>query len=238
MSHILPIFKKELRSYFNSPIAYIFLTVFLVLSSWLFFRTYFLVNQASMRVFFDLLPWIFLFLVPALTMRLWAEEKKAGTIEVLMTLPIKDYEVVLGKFLASWVFLLIALVLTFILPIIVSATGDPDIGVIMASYIGSLLIGGAFLSIGLYISSLTNNQIIAFIISVAMAFLALIVGSNFVTYSVPSFIAAIFEYLGMANHFDSISRGVIDSRDLMYYLSIIVIFLYLNVRALQARRWK
>lgn len=237
MRHIYALFKKELKTYFNSPIAYIFITVFLILTSWLFFRGFFLENQATMRSFFGLLPWIFLFLVPAVTMRLWAEEKKMGTLEVLMTLPVKDGQAVVGKFLASFCFLAITLALSFVLPVIVAFLGKPDGGIIIGSYIGALLLAGAYLAVGLYISSLTDNQIVAFIIAVAVSFCFLIIGENFVVYALPSFVTPLFQYLGFARHFDSIARGVLDSRDLIFYFSIIGFFLFLNTRSLLKRKW-
>ncbi|MBI2463348.1 ABC transporter permease [Candidatus Peregrinibacteria bacterium] len=235
---MLALIKKELRSYFNSPIAYIFITVFLVLTGWLFFRSFFIANQASMRDWFSLLPWIFLFLIPAVTMRLWAEEKKLGTFEVLMTLPVKDFEVVLGKFLASFIFLAIALVLTLPIPLIISFLGSPDKGVIFAQYLSALLLGGAYLAIGLFVSSATSNQIIAFILAVSISFFFLIIGEPIVLYVIPSLIAPLFQYLGLGAHFESMGRGVIDSRDFLYYLSMIFLFLFLNMKNIESRKWK
>ena len=237
MHHIYALFKKELKTYFNSPIAYIFITVFLILTNWLFLRTFFIENQATMRGYFGLLPWIFLFLVPAVTMRLWAEEKKMGTLEVLMTLPIKDWQAVLGKFLASFCFLAITLALSLTMPIIVAILGEPDVGIIIGSYIGALLLGGAYLAIGLYISSLTDNQIVAFIIAIAVSFFFLIIGENLVVFTLPGFLTPLFQYLGLARHFDSIARGVLDSRDLIYYFSVIGFFLFLNTRSLLRHKW-
>lgn len=235
---MLALIKKELRSYFNSPIAYIFITVFLVLTGWLFFRTFFIANQASMRDYFTILPWIFLFLIPAVTMRLWAEEKKLGTFEVLMTLPVKDYEVVLGKFIASFLFLAITLLLTLPIPLIVLFLGSPDKGVIFAQYLSALLFGGAYLAIGLFVSSMTSNQIIAFIFAVSISFFFLIIGEPIVLFVIPNALAPIFQYLGLGVHFESMGRGVIDSRDLLYYLSIIFLFLFLNMRNIESRKWK
>ena len=236
MNNIYTIFKRELKGYFNSAIAYICITVFLVLVNWLFFRVFFIEGQANLRNFFGLIPWIFLFFVPAITMRLWAEEKKLGTFEILMTLPVKDYEVVLGKFLASYLFLLLALALTIGIPITAAYLGNPDWGPIIGGYLGLLLMGGVYLAIGLFCSSLTLNQIVAFIISIAVCFALFIMGENIVLFSLPDFLVPSFEYLGLANHFTSISRGVIDSRDIIYYLSVIYFFLYLNVRALESRK--
>jgi len=238
MHNFYAIFKKEFKSYFNLPIAYIFITLFLVLANGLFLRMFFLDDQASMRRFFGLMPWIFLLFVPAVTMRLWAEEKKLGTMEMLMTLPVKEYEVVLAKFFASFGFLILSVALSFPLIITVAALGDPDGGPIMGSYLGVILMGGAYLAIGIFISSMTENQIIAFIISIVAIFALIIIGQDIVLFSVPKFFVPIFSYLSLSAHFDSISRGVVDSRDLVYYFSMIGFFLFLNVRKLETGKWK
>jgi ABC-2 type transport system permease protein len=238
MKNILTIFFKELRSYFNSPVAYIFIITFLLFSSWLFFRTFFLAGQAHMRPLFGILPWLFLILAPAITMRAWAEEKKMGTMEVLMTLPLKEFEVVLGKFFSSFIFMIITVVLTFPLALTIYIMGDPDTGAILGGYLGACLMGGAYLAIGLFISSLTNNQIVAFIVSIVTCFAFLIIGEDFVLMSTPSMIVPLFTYLGLGAHFESISRGVIDSRDIIYYLSVIGFFLFLNTLAIESRKWK
>ena len=241
MSKVATVFRKEFRQYFDSPIAYIFITVFLVINSWLFFRMFFLVNQASVRPLFTFIPWIFLFFVPAITMRLWAEEKKSGTMEVLMTFPLKDWEVVLGKYFASLTFLVIALLLTFSLPITTWIAAEKgvsmEIGPILTSYLGAILLGGAFLAIGIWVSSLTENQIIAFIIAVAVSFILMIAGERIVTMYVPSALVGFVEYLGLNRHFNSIARGVIDTRDLIYYFSVIGFFLYMTVRSVESRKW-
>jgi ABC-2 type transport system permease protein len=238
MRNMLTIFQKEFKSYFNSPIAYIFIITFLLFSSWLFFRTFFLIGQAHMRPLFGILPWLFLILAPAITMRAWAEEKKMGTMEVLMTLPLKDYEIVLGKFLASFIFLIIAVLLTFPLALTIYFLGKPDNGTIIGGYLGACLMGGAYLAIGLFISSLTQNQIIAFIVSIVVCFAFLIIGEDIVLMSAPAILSPVFTYLGLGAHFESISRGVIDSRDLLYYSSVIGFFLFLNTLAIESRKWK
>ena len=238
MRNALAIFQKEFKSYFISPIAYIFIITFILFSSWLFFRTFFLIGQAHLRPLFGILPWLFLILAPAITMRAWAEEKKLGTMEILMTLPIKDHEVVLGKFFASFLFIITAVLLTFPLPLTVYILGEPDTGTIVGGYLGACLMGGAYLAIGLFISSLTKNQIVAFIISIIICFALLIIGEDFVLMSTPSMIAPIFTYLGLGAHFESISRGVIDSRDLIYYFSVIGFFLFLNTLVIESRKWK
>ncbi|MCE2401128.1 ABC transporter permease subunit [Candidatus Poribacteria bacterium] len=238
MQNINAIFKKEFRSYFNSPIAYIFITFFLGISSWLFFQTFFLANQAEIREFFGLMPWIFLFFIPAVTMKLWAEEKKLGTAEILMTLPIRDYEVVLGKFLASFGLLAVTALFSLGLPFSVIYLGDPDGGTIVCGYIGLLLMGGAYLAIGLFASTLTENQIIAFILGITICFVLLIIGTDYVLFSTPNWLFPIFSYLGLGAHYSSILRGVIDSRDIIYYLSIIGFFLYLSTLLVESRKWR
>ena len=238
MTNIAAIFKKEFRSYFNSPIAYIFITFFLGLSSWLFFRGFFFGNQAEMRGFFGFMPWIFLFFIPAVTMKLWAEEKKIGTIEILMTLPIRDYEVVLGKFFASFALLFVTILLSLVIPLSVMYFGDPDGGIIIAGYIGLLLMGAAYLSIGLCASTLTENQIIAFILGIFTCFVLLIIGEDIVLFNTPDWLFPIFNYLGLGSHYSSILRGVLDSRDIIYYLSVIGFFLYLSTLAVESRKWR
>ncbi len=238
MSDIISIFKKEFRSYFDSPIAYIFMTVFLVLTGWLFYKQFFLSNQASMRFFFNWLPIMFLIFVPAATMRLWSEEKKLGTMELLMTLPLKDTDVVTGKFLASFAFLSLTILLSFPLVISVVKLGNPDFGPIIGGYLGAILMGGAYISIGMFASSLTENQIVAFILGVIFCFILFIIGEDLVLMAAPAFLVPIFSYLGLGSHFTSIGRGVIDSRDIIYYGSMIMFFLFLNVRALESRKWK
>ena len=238
MRNILTIFQKEFKSYFNSPIAYIFIITFLLFSSWLFFRTFFLIGQAHMRPLFGILPWLFLILAPAITMRSWAEEKKMGTMEVLMTLPLNVHEIVIGKFLASFIFLIIAVFLTFPLILTIYFLGKPDDGTIIGGYLGACLMGGAYLAIGLFISSLTQNQIVAFIVSIVICFAFLIIGEDIVLMSTPAILSPVFTYLGLGAHFESISRGVIDSRDLLYYFSVIGFFLFLNTLAIESRKWK
>jgi len=238
MRNILAIIQKEFKSYFNSPVAYIFIITFLLFSNWLFFRTFFIIGQAHMRPLFGILPWLFLILAPAITMRSWAEEKKMGTIEVLMTLPLKDHEVVLGKFFSSFFFMILAVALTLPLALTITFLGNPDTGSIVGGYLGACLMGGAYLAIGLFISALTNNQIVAFIVSIITCFALFILGEDFVLMSTPSMIAPLFTYLGLGAHFESISRGVIDSRDILYYVSVIGFFLFLNTLALESRKWK
>lgn len=228
---------KELRIYFNSPIAYLFITVFLVSTSVLFYRSLFVGDIASMRSYFSMLPWIFLFLLPALTMRLWSEELKMGTIEILLTAPVTEWEAVFGKFFASFIFLIITLLLSMSIPATLFFIGMPDWGSILCGYFGAILLGGAYLAVGLWVSSLTNSQIIAFILGSLIVFLFFIFGQPVILNSTPVFLISFFKYLGLGNHYESILRGVVDSRDLIYYLIFISLFLYLNVASLKSRKF-
>lgn len=228
--------KKELRLYFNSPIAYIFLVAFLSLSAWFFFRGFFLVGQVEMRGFFGLLPWIFLFLIPALTMRLWSEEFRQGTIETLLTSSASIMQTVLAKFIATGVFLSIALLATFILPISLSALGDLDWGTVLVAYLGALFLGLSYTALGLFISSLTQNQIVAFILSVLATFALLIFASPIVTYALPGFLIPFIDFISLGSHYDSIIRGVIDTKDIIYYFSFIFLFIFLNTEVLKQQK--
>jgi ABC-2 type transport system permease protein len=242
MRQFLSITKRELISYFATPVAYVFITIFLILSGLFTFYlgNFFEIGQASLGSFFEWHPWLYLFLIPAITMRLWSEEKKSGTIELLTTLPVSTLNIVLGKFMAAWLFTFLALILTFPMWITVNYLGNPDNGVITASYIGSLLMAGGYLSIGIFISSLTKNQVIAFIVSVTVCFLFTVSGlpivldffSNWAGEAITDVIAS-FSFL--ANYSD-ISRGIIDFRTLAYFLSLIFLFLFLNVITLDNSR--
>ena len=238
LNTIYTLFKKELMSYFNSPIAYIFIGVFLVVGNWLFFKSFFLIGEVSMRGFFDLLPWMFLFLAPALTMRLWAEEKKQGTIEFLLTLPVTDWQVVLAKFFGALSFLFITLLATFTLPLTIASLGNVDFGPVLGGYLGALFLGGAYLALGLFISSLTKNQIIAFILGMVACFIAFMIGADFILMGAPKFMVPLMSFLGLGNHFYNISKGVIDSKDVIYYVSFIFFFLWMNARIIETRGWK
>ena len=238
MTTVLPIYKKELRTYFFSPIAYIFITAFLILlHGLLFWATGFLViAQADLRDFFGLVSIMLIFFVPAISMRLWAEEMKLGTMELLMTFPVRDWEVVAGKFLAAFTVIGLGILLTLPLPITVAIFGKPDAGPIIGSYLGALLLSAAYLAIGAWTSSTTSNQIVSFILSL----LILLVGSlglDWIRQFSPSWVAPWLSYLSLRQHFDNIARGVVDVRDIVYYLSVIGFFLYLNVRSVESRKW-
>jgi ABC-2 type transport system permease protein len=230
---------REFRSYFQSPIAYIFITAFLVLTHFFFFRGFFVVNQATMREFFGLIPVVFLFFVPALTMRLWAEERKLGTTELLLTFPVEDWEAVIGKFAAAMGFLVVALGCTLPLALTVIILGRPDGGAIVGGYLGAILLGGTYMSMGLWLSSLTSNQIVAFILALFGSFALFMIGEPIVLSAIPQALGlrSFCAYVSVGYHFDSLGRGVVDLRDLLYYLSVIAFFLFLNVRSIESRKW-
>jgi len=242
MNHMLAITKRELISYFSTPVAYVFLVVFLVLCGVFAFYIGGLYErgQADLRPFFNALPWLFLFLIPALAMRLWAEERKSGTIELLMTLPISVAESVIGKFTAAWLFSALAIALTFPLWITVNYLGDPDNAVIFGSYLGSLLMAGAYLAIGSCLSAVTKNQVIAFIIAVVICFLFIFSGFPMVLDLfqswAPQFIVNAIAALSFLTHFQNIVKGVLDLRDIIYFLSITIFWLYLNIVIVEMKK--
>lgn len=241
MNIVKALFRRELQSYFATPVAYVFIVIFLVLMGTFTFYIggFYERGQADLRAFFNFHPWLYLFLVPAIAMRLWAEERKTGSIEMLMTWPITPWQAVLGKFLAAWAFTAIALALTFPIWLTVNYLGDPDNGVIVAGYIGSLLMAGGFLSIGACLSALTRNQVIAFVLSVVACFGFLLSGFPLVLdlFSgwAPQVLVDGIASLSFLTHFSNISRGVIDFRDLVYFGLLIGAFLYANTIILQ---WK
>jgi ABC-2 type transport system permease protein len=232
----LAIARKELRSTFNSPIAYAFLVLFLGAALASFFHDVWIRDQATLRGLFDALPLLLTFLVPALTMRLWSEERKLGTFEVLLTLPLTPGEIVLGKFLASWALLALALGLTAGLPVTVAMLGRPDWGPIIGGYAAALLLGAAYLAIGLVVSSLTENQILAFLATLAICFLLWIVGEETVTRLFPLSVSEVLEAIGTGARFKSVGRGVLDIADLAYYATITCGALAANAVALELRK--
>lgn len=238
MSKVLTLIKKELNSYFISPLGYVVISVFLVISGWLFIQTFFLSAQASMRGFFDLLPIIFMFFLPAATMAAWSEEKRSGTIEVLTTFPVRSSELVLAKFISSLIFLAVMLFATLAIPLMVANLGTPDKGVILAGYIGSLMLGAAYIAVGLWVSSITKNQIVSFILAVVIIFGFYIIGNSFIIGSLPVQVASVAKFLSFSAHFNSILRGVISLADAVYYLSVVAFFLFLNARVISLRNWK
>ncbi len=228
------IFKKELRFFFFSPIAYIFICVFLILSGWVFFSQFFLFNQTEMRVFFEILPYFYAFIVPAITMGLFSEEFSVGSYEMISTTSVSLIDIILGKFLAACAFMLIALVPTFIYPVSISFLGDLDLGPVLGGYIGSIFLIGAFTSIGLFSSSLSKNQIVSLIVSIAICVpLTFII---FMNRYLPPVFAQIIDNFSAAARFENIAKGVIDMRDIIYFLSIIVIALYSTKLVLERRK--
>lgn len=233
MRQVMPIFKKEFRSYFVSPVAYIVISIFLIVTGWFFFSTFFLFNQASVRNFFALLPITFAFVIPAVTMRLFSEELNVGTYELLLTLPVTFKEVVLGKFLGAVAFVAAMLIPTLAYPVTVSFLGDLDWGPVVGGYLGAVLLGASFSAVGLFASSLTRNQIVAFIMGVAICF-ALVLIDKIVIF-LPSQIIGILEYLGADSHFENISKGILDSRDILYFLSLTFLGLYATHLAMEEK---
>ena len=239
MNKVSAIWRRELRSYWNSPTAYILIVVFLVVLSWLFFRTFFVQNNAELTPFFSILPIGFLLMLPALTMRQWAEERSSGTLEMLMTKPVREWDAVLGKFLAGSTMLLAILAFTVPLVITVALISQNGIdgGVVFTSYLGALLLGMSFLAIGQWVSSVTTNQVVALILSWFLIGALILVGEAIVTFFAPGLLTPALEYIGLNRHFISMARGVIDTRDLLYYFSVIFLFLYLTTRAVESRKW-
>ena len=236
------IFRRELASYFATPVAYVFILVFLVLAAALpfYLGAFFERGQADLAPFFNFHPWLYLFLIPAISMRLWAEERRNGSIELLMTLPLTLWQAVLGKFLAAWAFAAVALALTFPMWITVNWLGSPDNGAIFTAYLGSLLLAGGFLDIGGCMSALTRNQVIAFVLSVVACFAFLLAGfplvlDAFSGWASDALVNAIAQ-LSFLTHFEAISKGVIDLRDLLYFLLTIVFFLLATVIVLDSRK--
>src|SRR5205085_5121295 len=234
MHSIGTIFRRELASYFATPLAYIFIVIFLIMAGVLtfFVGDFFERGQADLQAFFTFHPWLYLVLIPALSMRLWAEERKAGTIELFLTLPVRLGEAVLGKFLAAWCFAGIALALTFPFWLTVLLLGNPDNGVIFTSYLGSWLMAGAILAIGAAISAATKNQVIAFVVTAALVFVLAVAGTPVVLGLLqpwaPSGVIRAVAGISLFAHFAAITRGVVAARDLVYFLSIIVAFLAAN----------
>ena len=241
MQNIVHIFRRELVGYFATPVAYVFIVVFLALAGALTFYlgNFFERGQADLQAFFAFHPWLYLFLIPAISMRLWAEERKTDTLELLLTLPVTLGEAVIGKFLAAWAFTGIALSLTFPMWITVNFLGTPDNGVILAGYIGSLLMAGSFLAIGGCMSALTKNQVIAFVLSAALCFLFVVSGSPIVLGAfgwAPQWMLDAISSFSFLTNFQAITRGVIDMPDLVFFASLIVFFLFANIVVVDVKK--
>ena len=230
--NILTIARKEMKVSFYSPVAYIVMSSFLLLSGWFFFRTFFLSQAAEMRVFFGNLPYIFSFIIPAVTMRLFADEFNTGSYELLVTLPVTTWEIVLGKLLFVFGFIALMLLPTLLSSLTVELVGDLDWGPVIAGYLGSLLLGLTFASIGLWTSSMTKNQIVAWLIGTMICFSLTIMGSFL--FFLPEMVVRVFQYLSTSYHFENIAKGLVDFRDLLYFASMIVFFAYASVLVLNA----
>jgi ABC-2 type transport system permease protein len=234
MRQVLTIFQKEFKDYFVSPIAYIVISIFLLIMGWFFLTTFFLFNQAELRNFFTLLPFTFSFVIPALTMRLFAEEMSVGSYETLLTLPVTQIDIILGKFLAAAAFVAAMLLPTLSYPIFISFIGDLDWGPVIGGYIGALLLGAGYCAIGLFASSLTRNQIVAFIIGMVICFTLTIIDQ--MLFFIPQKILSVIAYIGAGYHFQNIAKGIVDTRDVLYFLSVMVIGLFGTNLAVQEKK--
>jgi len=227
MNGFCSVFKRELKGYFATPVAYVFLVIFLFFAGYLPFRDgFFEIRQAELRLFFGNLPLLFIFMVPSAAMRLCFEERKTGSIEMLLTLPITVWQAVLGKFFAAWAFLGLALILTFPLPWTVMYLGEPDAGLIITGYIGAFLMAGSFLAIGSFFSAMTKNQVISFILSVVACGVLVYAGMpttvNYLSMMIPAGAVSVIEMLSIQSHFDSILKGVVEFRDIAYFVILMV----------------
>ena len=238
MNNIKHIFKKEVSSYFNSPMAYIFLVIFAIVNSFFFTNIFFKINQSDLRTLFNIIPLVYLFFIPAICMGLIAKEKNTGTMEVLTTLPITDRQLVIGKFLSALFLIFVGLLFTFIQLYTLIQTGtDIDYGAIFTGYLGLLLLGAVYSSIGIFASSVSNDQIVAFIIGVFLVLIFYLMDKTILLFT-PPFMASFIQYLAVDYHLTNISRGVIDSRNIIYFLSVISFFLFMTTRVLEMRKWK
>lgn len=241
MRNINVIFSREFSSYFNSPIAYIFIIVFLLLTGLLYMLNFFLVGQADMRGFFGTLPLLLTFFIPAISMRLWAEDRRQGTFELLMTLPMRPHEVMLGKYLAALCFFAVALAGSLTIPIMLRTLGNPDMGTILSGYIGVLLMGALYLSVGIFTSGLMRDQISAFILGVMACLIMWLLGQTFVAAVFDGWIDGLGrllqQYLGMTSHYEPMLRGVVALGDLVYFLALTAFFLVLNALWLEGRKY-
>ena len=242
MKPMLPIIKRELLSYFRSPVAYVFIIIFLVATTgttW-YLGNFYDSNEASLELLFFFHPWLYLILIPAVGMRLWAEDRRQGTIEILLTMPVSLVSAVLAKFIAAWLFIGVALLLTFPMIITVYYLGDPDAGVIVTGYLGSFLMGGAYLAISCFTSSLTKNQVVSFITSFMVCLVLVLLGWGVLTRTLtdifPVWLADLITQFSFTTHFNGIRRGLIDLRDVVYFLSVIGFMLLANVLVLENKK--
>ncbi|OGQ85842.1 MAG: ABC transporter [Desulfobacula sp. RIFOXYA12_FULL_46_16] len=224
MKQIKTIAVKEFKDYFISPIAYIVISLFLIVTGWFFFSTFFIFDRADLRDFFSLLPLIFSFIIPAVTMRLFSEEKNVGSYETLLTMPVSFTDIALGKFLAATMFTAAMLIPTLSYPLFISLIGEVDIGPVIGGYIGAVFLAAAYCSLGIFASSLTRNQIVAFIIGTALCFTLTILDK--LLFFMPAGILPVIEFLGAGSHFATISKGIVDSRDILYFVSVVFISIF------------
>lgn len=241
MGNLGIIFRREFRSYFDSPVAYIFLILFLAVNSGWYMMTFFLGQAADMRGFFGTLPLFNLFFLPAVTMRLWAEDNRIGTIELLMTLPMRPWQIVGGKYLASLAFYALGLVGTLPIPIMLEMLGNPDMGAVVAGYVGSFLLGAFYLAVGIFASGLFRDQIAAFLVAFVLCFFFFLVGEPTVAATVDGWVSGVGgflqDYVGLTSHFTDVQRGVIDGRNVVYFVTMSLLFLALNTMSLEGRRY-
>jgi ABC-2 type transport system permease protein len=237
MQNIKHIYLKELRSYFNGPMAYIFLIIFSLVNGYFFSNTFFIFGQSDMRALFQIVPLVYLFFIPAITMGIISKEKNIGTMEVISTLPIKDFELVIGKYLSILSLLLVGLLLTSIMFFNLVAVGtNIDYGAVFTGYLGLFLAGSVYASMGIFASSLTDNQVVGFIIAIFFVLIFFLIDKLLIF--MPNLIAGTIQYLSIDYHLSNISRGVIDSRNLIYFFSMIGMFLLLTIESLSSRKWK
>ena len=235
MRKVIPILRRDMFAYFYSPVAYIVISVFLIITGWFFTSEMFIANDSSLRSVFGIIPFIFIFFVPAITMRLMSEERKSGTAEILFTMPISDIEIVLGKYFAGLGLLAAALLFTIPYGVTVVALGEPDIGMMVTGYLGLLLMGAAYVSVGVFASTISGNQVISFIIAFLIIFALWLIDKFLVI--IPPLMVPVLQYLSIDYHYQNIARGVIDSRDVLYYLSVVVFMLSLARLSLESRKW-
>ena len=237
MRNIKAIYFKEMRSYFNSPMAYIFLVIFAVINGYFFTQTFFLFNQSDMRSLFNIIPLVYLFFIPAITMSLIAREKNLGTMEIMSTLPLKDLDFVAGKFLAALSLVLVGLLITLVHFFTLIQVGtNIDYGAVFTGYLGLALAGAVYSSVGTFASSVTDNQVVAFIIGIFIVIIFFLMDKMLMF--VPVALTGIIQYLSVDYHLSNISRGVIDSRNLIYFASVVGFFLFMTVRVLEIRKWR
>ncbi len=244
LRNILTVYRRELKTYFSSPIAYIFIMLFLGLMAFVFFFFFhfFLIGDASMRMYFHTLPWFFAVFAAAIAMRLWSEEKKLGTLELLLTMPLRSSEIVLGKYLASLTILLITLLLTLTIPLTIEYVGDPDWGKILTGYIGAFLSGALLLAVGTFVSALTENQIVALMVTAVGSMLLLALGIEWIVEEINDFfggagVGGFLAYFSILSHTSNLFRGVLDLRDVIYFLSMTALALLLNYIAVERQKY-